>query len=683
MSVSLLVAGELAWTPLACPFLLKATLVIDCLSILHGHLWICWRSANFGFWCVLLVSHHLFVCRVVSLAPLGVPILLELILVELWDLAMALYTTKLPPRRKLHESGLTLQDLQSLFETRNFICSPLLTLSVRLCLGNAHVLKFRKRLHNSIKLLLNSSSIRGHFRNHLVKLDSLSCLVLHISLLGNLDDGILLLLLVVGHCRGFLCGFHLRQSLGEVRLNDFEHTDDSCAGALGVSLLSRAIVVPEHLECDLHSFDAGFEFRLIFQVLCVLLLTNLVRLCLLCNERCELLLQQGHGLLQLGRLGCLGVDASAELLDLSFFVLLLLLRISHFLVAVGLLLCLRACFLLKLCDQVCDEPTNLHKRICTGCGSSLNEGVESLGEQNHRARCILHCQVAHKLHDLDGGSGHSRLASGLRSAGSPRPQLNEAESLRLLLLEVICLRCSCSALLVEHIQRFAESGKFLASSRSGFLVILSCADAISLEVREASLILAELLAGALQVTLRICSCLCALLLPLLGSSHVIIAVLDVILERLLKHVEVVPRLGLCLSGIFQLLLRLLKQVIQGVKYATAVVLICCGSRRPKLCVVQRVGCSALHERCQPLCVGRAESARLHESREDLRQAFGPLQLQFGALALEAFALNDSDGSLDHADCLGKLLALGREVCRLLLSHGCRLCQLLFGLCDGS
>merc|ERR1719253_2170384 len=124
----------------------------------------------------------------------------------------------------LHERGLALEDGERLLEALDLRLAARLALLVGLRLGDAAVLDLRVVLVHGVELGLRLLAVARDLRDGL-----LLGLVLHVLLLGGLDDLVLLGdLLVLGRRVGLLL-----LDLGEAGLADLEDADDAAAGAAG------------------------------------------------------------------------------------------------------------------------------------------------------------------------------------------------------------------------------------------------------------------------------------------------------------------------------------------------------------------------------------------------------------------------------------------------------------------
>mmetsp|Transcript_29931 Transcript_29931/g.69022 ORF Transcript_29931/g.69022 Transcript_29931/m.69022 type:complete len:205 (+) Transcript_29931:288-902(+) len=185
-------------------------------------------------------------------------------------------------------------------------------------------------------------------------------LVLHILILGCLCDLVLLGHLVILALCSLFCEGRLSQTLGEVALGNFQDLNDgtSLACLCRVELrhlwllqqrffLALAIVFTQDTNGLLHASNACFEVNLVLPIGSLLVCTSQIHLCLKLGQRSKLLLELCYFTSQLRsccsslvNLRCQGVDVAREffLLGVCLFGLL---------IAVGLVGCLRRCFLLQ------------------------------------------------------------------------------------------------------------------------------------------------------------------------------------------------------------------------------------------------------------------------------------------------------------------------------------------------
>merc|ERR1719191_171795 len=157
----------------------------------------------------------------------------------------------------LKKHSLTLQDVESFLQASNLSLTTLHTLCIRLWFGNAALHNAGIILVHRIQLLLDTRPVGGCFGSLLIKAFCFFCLVFHILILCCLCDFILLCRTLILRDGSILCGNHLSQALGEVRLAYFQETNDTAAGTISwtVSLVSLGIILPQNFQSEFHALD--------------------------------------------------------------------------------------------------------------------------------------------------------------------------------------------------------------------------------------------------------------------------------------------------------------------------------------------------------------------------------------------------------------------------------------------
>mmetsp|Transcript_73473 Transcript_73473/g.208164 ORF Transcript_73473/g.208164 Transcript_73473/m.208164 type:complete len:209 (-) Transcript_73473:178-804(-) len=128
------------------------------------------------------------------------------------------------------------------------------------------------------------------------------------------------------------------------------------------------------------------------------------------------------------------------------------------------------------------------------------------------------------------------------------------------------------------------------------------------------------------------------------------------------------RSSLLAPGRVEVLLGLVKQVLQGLDDRARVAVVRRGVGRAQRVAAVLVLLRALHQSREPLRVLSAQHGRLHHAAERLQDACGPAELQHRGAALPRLALEDADGALQRADHLHQLRLRGREVGLLPLTN---------------
>merc|ERR1719421_2489195 len=210
-----------------------------------------------------------------------------------------------------------------------------------------------------------------------------------------------------------------------------------------------------------------------------LLHAQLRRFLLRRRDLAELLLQRGNLFLQLRDLRGRLVNLRGQIVELRLLVLLLRLRLTHLLVAEGLVRSLLSSLRLELLDHLRDQALDLRERILAEHGSRLN----ALRQQRELLVVVLLREALEKVQDV---LLHLlRLRSGLRH----RADLEER----------VGTIGSGAGLLLENLLRGGESLKLLRAGLLRLRVLLRGRHALLLQVLEVRLVVREVLGRSLEL----------------------------------------------------------------------------------------------------------------------------------------------------------------------------------------
>mmetsp|Transcript_41149 Transcript_41149/g.92949 ORF Transcript_41149/g.92949 Transcript_41149/m.92949 type:complete len:317 (-) Transcript_41149:573-1523(-) len=302
------------------------------------------------------------------------------------------------------ECRFVLQYIQCLLQTLNLLLATTLALLIRLRLGNAPLLDAAVVVQDPIQLRLLAVPVGLQLLQSLLSLLQLFGLVLQGSLLLRLRHLVGLRLLVILSLRRLLVGLDFRQQLAEIRLSNLQQPDDAARGTTGrrmsthLRLLQEclSVVVLQHLNCHLNTLDALLVIGLRGLVILVLLLAVAIHLLLGSSNLTQLRLQGGDIVGQRGdgRVGL--VDLALQTVEILLMLRLLLLSLSHLLIAEGLLSTLLLGLLQKLRDHPLDQFLDLGKHVLARVGS---DGAGRLRSQQTDLHAVLltskHAQHLH------------------------------------------------------------------------------------------------------------------------------------------------------------------------------------------------------------------------------------------------------------------------------------------------
>merc|ERR1719201_2351519 len=456
--------------------------------------------------------------------------------------------------------SLLLKNRQGLLQARDLSLAAALALSVRLWLRDAHWLELLPVLHDSIILLHSDLLVLLETRKHGLGLLRVLHLVLHRGLLLRRGDRIVLaelLILLHGHGLGRVA---LGEQLGEVALNNLEHADDTRGGARGLGVLARAlahpalkelfrrivllgVVIPEHLERHANALEALLIVRLRRRPCSGLLHAHLRRLLLRRGDFTELLLERRNLLLQLRDLRSRLVNLRGQIVELRLLVLLLRLRLTHLLVAEGLVRSLLRSLRLELLDHLRDQALDLRERILAEHGGRLN----ALRQQRELLVAVL---LREALEEVQNVLLHLlRLRSGL----GHRADLDKR----------VGTIGSGAGLLLENLLRGGERLKLVRAVLLRLRVLLRGRHALLLQVLEVRLVVREVLGRSLELTFRNCLGFLGRRLGRLRLRKSLLAERDGVLDLLLQHLEVERRVHLGLLRGGKLGLGLLEHVLKN------------------------------------------------------------------------------------------------------------------------
>mmetsp|Transcript_97846 Transcript_97846/g.262942 ORF Transcript_97846/g.262942 Transcript_97846/m.262942 type:complete len:358 (-) Transcript_97846:100-1173(-) len=294
--------------------------------------------------------------------------------------------------------GLLLEDAERLLAARQLGLEAGLALLMGLRLRDAIALDLRQVLEHGIQLRLHPGAIRSHLRGRLVKRCGLLALVLHVLLLGNALDVVLLGLPLVVRGSRLLCGSDLNRTLGEVRLADLQKTDDAAArtGRGSVGLVLGRVVLVQDLESSLDTLQALIEVCLVLHERLVLLTANHAHLSLSRSESRELILQLSDLLLELSRSGRSLVDLGAQLLGLRSLLRLLGIGLRQLLVTISLFGGIHRLLALQLRDHIREQALDLGEGV-----ARVHRGGNALRELREHRGALLAREVTDHVNNLE------------------------------------------------------------------------------------------------------------------------------------------------------------------------------------------------------------------------------------------------------------------------------------------
>merc|ERR550514_1149668 len=430
---------------------------------------------------------------------------------------VGLRSTSRADLQERRRTRLLLENRQGLLQARDISLAAALALRVRFRLRNAHRLELLPVLHDRVVLLHRGLLILLQTRKHGFGLLRVLHLVLHGGLLLRRGDRVVLgELLVLLHSHG-LGRVALGEQLGEIALDHLEHADDAGGGARGLGVLLRTHAALEEL------------LRRIV-LLGVVVAENLKRHA---NALKTLLV------VSLRRSPCRGL----LLAQLRRLVLLLRLRLTHLLVAEGLVRSLLSSLRLELLDHLRDQALDLRERILAEHGSRLN----ALRQQRELLVIVLLREALEKVQNV--------LLHLLRLSSGPghRADLDER----------VGAIGSGAGLLLENLLRGGERLKLLRARRLRLRVLLRGRHALLLQVLEVRLVVGEVLGRGLELTFRSCLGFLGRRLGLLRLRKRLLAERDSVLDLLLQHLEVERRVHLGLLRGGKLGLGLLEHVLKN------------------------------------------------------------------------------------------------------------------------
>mmetsp|Transcript_63315 Transcript_63315/g.166041 ORF Transcript_63315/g.166041 Transcript_63315/m.166041 type:complete len:445 (+) Transcript_63315:522-1856(+) len=425
-------------------------------------------------------------------------------------------------------------------------------------------------------------------------------------------------------------------------------------------LVLLGIVFVQDLQRHLHALQALLHISFVLDKSPLLLGAQLVLFRLRREQARERLLQRGHLLLELCRGRRHPVSLRAQLLDLAGLITRLLGGLCKLLITESLVGGVLVGLLLKSLHHILDQALDLGERVLAVVGADSDRGAHARGELRELRRALLLREVADKAHGLE--LSQPRARRDLRALCS----LQEGH-----LVQAVAEILRATNALLDDTLGLGQCLELLTAAFGLSLKVLGLGHARLVQVPLGLGVCGQILGGRLEVALGRSLGLAVRSDAFLGIIHVLVGHLDLVLQRLLEHLEVVGTGGLLVPQIVQLRLGLLQQALQGLDDVATVALVNGSRRRAQghfvLHLVGRrlVRGSALHEGREPLRIRRADRRSLHQHAERLRQVLRVLHLQHGRAALVHLALEYGHGSLQDGDRLGELGLLLGEVGRLL------------------
>mmetsp|Transcript_17610 Transcript_17610/g.44317 ORF Transcript_17610/g.44317 Transcript_17610/m.44317 type:complete len:645 (-) Transcript_17610:35-1969(-) len=513
-------------------------------------------------------------------------------------------------------------------------------------------------------LRVRGLAVRGEVRDGLVQRLGLGGLVLDILILGRRLDGVFLGLLLVPAHRVLLGARHLCDTLCEVRLNNLEQADDAGAGPLarGVCLVLLGVVLVQDLQCHLDALKALLHVGLVLGVLLLLLGAEFVHFRLAGRQLAQGRLERGDLLLQGRGAGGHLVDLRGHLLDLGGLLVLLLVRLRQLLVTIGLFGGIRLGLGLKLLDHIGDEALDFAEDVVAAVGAGADRGCHPGSQLRELRGLVLAGEVAHE-------AGSLVLAE---AAAGGDASLHEGD-----LIQAIAQIVRTAGVLLERRLGRRQGVQLLAAALGLGLEVLGLGHAVVVEGLLGLDVGSQLLGGHLEVALGSGFLLGAHGDLHLRCLHILVCELDLVLQTLLQHLEILHSRGLLLAAVIQLPLGLVREALQGVQEVAALALVDSARRGTDIqglliglgLGIRRGAGGLLHEGGKLRGVGVADQRGLDHDIERLDQVVSALQLQHGRAALLHLALNDARCARDHVDGLHELALLLNEVRVLLLADG--------------
>mmetsp|Transcript_102853 Transcript_102853/g.329960 ORF Transcript_102853/g.329960 Transcript_102853/m.329960 type:complete len:307 (-) Transcript_102853:148-1068(-) len=196
----------------------------------------------------------------------------------------------------------------------------------------------------------------------------------------------------------------------------------------------------------------------------------------------------------------------------------------------------------------------------------------------------------------------------------------------------------------------------------------------------------QLLGGRIKVTLGAGLLLRGRSDLLLRLVHLLGRELDLVLQTLLQHVEILHGRSLLLAEVVELRICLVRQALQGLQDVAAVALIRRHRRSTQglgkfiAAVIGRR--RLLHERRELRGIRRADQRGMHHDVQGLDQVVRTIELHECGATLVHLTLDDAGGARDRVDGLHEFLLLRLEILLFLLTDLLCTCEVSLVRADG-
>mmetsp|Transcript_79473 Transcript_79473/g.256937 ORF Transcript_79473/g.256937 Transcript_79473/m.256937 type:complete len:258 (+) Transcript_79473:808-1581(+) len=231
--------------------------------------------------------------------------------------------------------------------------------------------------------------------------------------------------------------------------------------------------------------------------------------------------------------------------------------------------------ILQLLDHVLDEALDLCEDIFAELGARADGGGHKHGQLSQLGRLLLAREVADEARNLE-----LREAGARRDAGGG---LHQGD-----LVQAIAEGVGTTGHLIDGLLRGSESLQLLTAALRLRLEVLRLGHARLVQLSLGLGVCSQILGCGLEFAFGRGLRLAAASQALLGLAHILIPELDLVLDGLLEHLEVLLVRGLRLPDVAQLCLGLVQQALQGLDNVAALTLVNGCRRRSQIGVV--LGC---------------------------------------------------------------------------------------------
>mmetsp|Transcript_91264 Transcript_91264/g.232264 ORF Transcript_91264/g.232264 Transcript_91264/m.232264 type:complete len:307 (-) Transcript_91264:326-1246(-) len=240
--------------------------------------------------------------------------------------------------------------------------------------------------------------------------------------------------------------------------------------------------------------------------------------------------------------------------------------------------------------------------------------------------------------------------------------------------------------LLDDLLGLRHGRQLLATALCLCLEILGLGQALVVQSPLSLHIGGQLLGGRIKVTLGAGLLLRGRSDLLLRLVHLPVRELDLVLQTLLQHVEILHGRGLLLAEVVELRICLVRQALQGLQDVAALALVPCCCRRAqrlgKLAAVVLGTGGLLHEGGKLRNIRSCDQRSLHHDVQGLDQVVRTFELHQCGATLVHLTLDDAGGARDRVDGLHEFLLLRLEILLLLLTDLLCTCEVSHDRADG-